>query len=153
MKNKKKSKKKNNTVAIHVCKLTGDVANLDKQLKMDSESVLFAKALQNCNITDPVYFFRLKEPIQFIDIANRVMDSAESGRYNDHNTYVIIPGLTYSREIFKKYINFSSVEKFAFGDKVFYVFIKHDEVDTEEINIEEKDNTEEDKNITEKECE
>lgn len=121
---KAKSKKFNDSLAFTVCKLTGNVKNLDNQLNKESD-VAFAKALSECNVTDPVYWCRIKNPVQIEDLMVKIADSAENGRYDKHNAYVIVPSLNYSKAKFNQELNMSTIEKFEIYDKVFYVFAKH----------------------------
>lgn len=127
IKNKKVKKKKEN-IPYCICPLTGDIDFLDKQMNKQDD-VLFAQALANCKIKDPIYFCRIGRPVSINKLINKVLDSGAEGRYDNEKAYAICPSLKCSKEEFKKYLNMTIIEKFQldFGNenKTFYIFAKY----------------------------
>lgn len=129
MGNKKSNhKKRNDNIAYCICPLMGDTNFLDKQMNKQDD-VLFAQALAQCKIKDPIYFCRIKRPVSIDKIANKILNSGAKGRYDNENTFALCPSLKGSKEEFKKHLNMTSIEKFQlnFGreDKTFYIFAKY----------------------------
>lgn len=124
----KKTKKKKENIPYCVCPLTGDIDFLDEQINKQ-DNALFAQALANCRIKDPIYFCRISRPVSINKLINKIFDSNENGRYNKEKAYAICPSLKCSKEEFKKYLNMTSIEKFQldFGNenKTFYIFAKY----------------------------
>lgn len=125
---KNKLKKRNDNIAYCICPLVGDIDFLDKQMNKQND-ILFAQALAQCKIKDPVYFCRIKRPVTINKMVNKVLNSGAEGRYDNENAFVICPSLRNSKEEFKKYLNMTSIEKFqlSFGgkNKTFYIFAKY----------------------------